>query len=128
MARYLSEEWIAALHAAASTDAGLRAATVDASLVVQQVVTDSDGEVAYHVVVDEGDVSVRSGRAARPDITFTQDAATARAVIDGELSAQSAFMAGRVRIGGDLGALIANHSALAVLDDVFSAVRATTSS
>ena len=69
---------------------------------------------------------VRAGRADDADVTFTQDRATARAIADGELAAQTAFMAGRLRTGGDLTRLLAHREALADLDDVFADVRART--
>ena len=43
-----------------------------------------------------------------------------------ELSAQRAFMAGRLRIGGDAAALIRAQGALAVLPDLFAAIRPET--
>ena len=105
----------------------MRGATEGMHLVVQQVVTGGpDGDVAYHVIVDDGRTSVRAGRADDPTITFTQDRATARAVSRGELSAQGAFMAGRIRVRGDLPALVAQQDALLRVDDVFASVRATT--
>jgi putative sterol carrier protein len=96
-------------------------------LVVQQVVTGGpDGDVAYHVIVDDGRTTVRAGRADDPTVTFTQDRDTARAVSRGELSAQGAFMAGRIRVRGDLPALVAQQDALLRVDDVFASVRETT--
>src|SRR5437773_4483230 len=103
MALYLSAEWLAEAHAAVSTSESLRAATADVALVVQQEVTGGpNGDTAYHVVVDHGAVSVVPGRAAEPDVTFTEDHATATAIGRGELSAQAAFMIGKLRVGGDL--------------------------
>ena len=51
-------------------------------------------------------------------------AATAEAIHRGELSAQTAFIEGRLRLGGDLRAVIERASALAAIDDVFGAARA----
>jgi putative sterol carrier protein len=63
---------------------------------------------------------------ADPDVTFTQDRATAAAIASGELSAQSAFMAGRLRMGGDLRAVLDRSQDLTALDDVFASARPTT--
>ena len=126
MLRHLSPEWIAALDEAARTSTSLRELAADLDLTVQQVVTDDDGEVAWYVRLRGGDVGVHPGRAEVADVTFTQDRATARAIADGELSAQAAFMAGRLRTGGDLTQLLAHRDALAGLDDVFADVRART--
>lgn len=127
MARYLSPEWIDELDRAASTSASLRAAAADVSLVVQQEVTGGPGgDVAWHVVLDHGDVAVRPGPAAEADVTFRQDLATAVAISRGEMAAQAAFMVGRLRVGGDGAGLIRHQRALAGIDDVFAAVRAGT--
>jgi putative sterol carrier protein len=124
---YLSPAWLRALQDAADTSPTLPGATAGMHLVVQQVVTGGpDGDVAYHVIVDDGRTTVRAGRADDPTITFTQDRDTARAVSRGELSAQGAFMAGRIRIRGDLPALVAQQDALLRVDDIFASVRATT--
>ena len=116
----LSPEWLAAL-----ADAGRGAsAPADVRLVLQQVVVDEDGgEVAYAVRIADGKVDVVPGRADDADVTFTQDRATAAAIATGALSAQAAFLAGRLRIGGDLTAVQLAARDLAALDDVFAAAR-----
>ena len=93
---------------------------------LQQVIPDGpDGrEVAYALVVSDGRVRVVRGRVADPDLTFTQDRATAEAIHRGDLSAQAAFMQGRLRLGGDLRAVIDRASELAAIDDVFASARA----
>lgn len=127
MAKYLSPEWIDDLDAAASASEPLRLATEDVDLVVQQrVLAGPDGDVEFHVVADHGDVSVRPGPSARADVTFTQDHDTATAIGRGELSAQAAFMVGKLRVGGDIERLLAHRSAFAGIDDVFDEVRSRT--
>ena len=126
MLRHLSAEWIAALDEAARASSSLHEAAADLDLTVQQVVSDGDDEVTWYVRLRGGEVEIRAGRADDADVTFTQDRATARAIADGELSAQAAFMAGRLRTGGDLTRLLAHREALADLDDVFADVRART--
>jgi hypothetical protein len=122
MAGFLTDEWLDELAGVA------RGASVDPTLHlrVQQVVPDGpDGrEVAYVVEVGGGTVSVHRGRRDGVDLTFTQDLATAQAIHRGELSAQAAFMEGRLRLGGDLRAVIDRAGALAAIDDVFAGARA----
>jgi putative sterol carrier protein len=123
VAEHLSPEWIDALGAAAA-DAE---APDGIDLVVQQIVLDADrGEVAYAVRVTDGTVSVQPGRVDDADITFTQDRATATAIARGELSAQSAFLEGRLKVGGDLSAALAAARVLSGLGDVFASPRAAT--
>lgn len=130
--RFLSPEWINRLDEVARADPELADAAAEADLVVQQVVVGGDaegpaggaGEVAYHVVLRAGEVAVRPGRADAPTVTFTQDRATAEAVAAGELSAQQAFIDGKVRLGGDTVALAERAKVLARVGDAFAAVRA----
>ena len=119
---FLTDAWFDALAAAA----GRSSIDPDVRLVIQQVVPDGpDGvEVAYSVSASGGTVRVRRGRTDEADITFTQDRATAEAIHRGELSAQTAFIEGRLRLGGDLRAVIDRATALAAIDDVFGAARA----
>ena len=127
MAAYLSPEWLTEADAAVSRSASLRAATADVALVVQQEVTGGpDGDTAYHVVIDHGAVSVVPGRASEPDVTFTEDHATATAIGRGEFSAQAAFMIGKLRVRGDLARLLIHQDAFAGVDDVFDELRVAT--
>jgi putative sterol carrier protein len=122
VAEPLTSAWVSALAAAA------QGATAPAGieLVVQQVVVDADGEeeLAYAVRIGGGTVAVTEGRADDADVTFTQDRDTATAIAAGELSAQAAFLAGRLRVGGDLRAALDNARELAALGDVFASARA----
>lgn len=127
MLTFLSDEWIGALHAAATADAELATRTADVALTIEQVVTGGpDGDVCYHMAFDHGAVSVAPGPADAPTIRFRQDFATAASIAMGQGSAQRAFMTGRLRVGGDLRVLLAHGDVLAQLDDVFAPVRART--
>jgi len=72
-------------------------------------------------------VSVEPGRDPAADLTITEDAETAAALAKGEMSPQIAFMLGRIRVSGDMPALMASYEALSEVDDAFAPVRATTS-
>ena len=122
VAGFLTEAWIDDL------DAAVQAVALpdDVQLVVQQIVTDADGDVPYVIAIADGRVRVHRGRAERSDVSFTQDRATAAAIARGELSAQVAFLDGRLRLGGDLRAVLARAGDLAALDDAFAAARAAT--
>lgn len=124
MARFLSAEWITALDQALA--GGARPALPE-PLVIQHVVTDGpDGEVVYHLRLDAAGSGAVPGRADDPTVTFTQTYATAAAISSGTASAQAAFMAGDLRLGGRVDALLANHAAIAELDDVLAPLRAST--
>jgi len=122
LAGFLTDQWLDELDAAART----ATFPADLRLVVQQVITGGpDGpEVVYVLKLGDGTLSVHAGRAEEPDVTFTQDRATAQAIHRGELSAQAAFMDGRLRLGGDLRSVIDRAGALTAIHDVFAAARA----
>jgi len=124
MIRFLSPEWIAALDAAArdaSVPAGVR-------LTIQQIVTEgSGGDVRYHLVLDDGRLQVLPGEAAGADVTLVQTREVAAALSRGELNAQQALEAGRLKLRGDIGHLARQGKALSAMEDVFAAVRADTS-
>ncbi|HEX5265334.1 MAG TPA: SCP2 sterol-binding domain-containing protein [Acidimicrobiales bacterium] len=111
--------------AAAGSEA-LRRATAGVRVRIQQVVRDGTDERCYVVSVDDGLVRVRAGREPDAEVVVTEDAATAAAVARGELSAQTAFMTGRIRVAGDIPALLACYEALGGADDAFAGVRAVT--
>lgn len=124
MAEFLTDAWLDDL------DAAVRAVTMpdDVRLTVQQVVLDDRGrETAYAIRIEAGRASVTPGRVDDADVTFTQDRATAAAIAQGELSAQVAFMAGRLRVGGDLHAVMDRTQQLVELGDLFASARAGTS-
>ena len=120
MVRFLSPEWIAALAAAA------REATVPGGvrLTVQQVVTgDGEGDVRYHLVLAEGRLQVHPGEADTADVTLVQTREVAAALNRGQLNAQQALEAGRLKLRGDIGHLAREGRALSAMEDVFAAVR-----
>lgn len=123
MARFLTAEWIEALDAAAR----MAAVPAGVSLVIQQVVTgEPGGEVRYHLVLADGHVRVRSGQAETADVTLVQSREVAAALSRGELNAQQALEAGRLKLRGDIGQLARHGKALTGIEDVFAAVRAAT--
>ncbi|MDZ7679574.1 MAG: SCP2 sterol-binding domain-containing protein [Acidimicrobiales bacterium] len=127
MPRFLSDEWIAELDDRARALPEL-VLDGDDELVVQHTVSGvpGRGEVTFHLHLSSGPARVRSGPAEAPTVTFSHDHDTATALAAGEGSAQAAFMAGRLRVGGQIDQLIARHGQFAGIDDVFAALRAVT--
>jgi hypothetical protein len=132
---HLSPAWIAAFDEVVHDHAALRAATADRSLVIQFTVTaqplDDDaapttGDIRYALVLDHGDNRVVPGAHPEPDITLRTDRSTAAAIASHGESAQTAFMSGRLRLGGDVRILIANQDVLADVDDCAGALRTQT--
>jgi hypothetical protein len=132
VAEFLSDEWIAALDAAAR--AALRDGADDADLLAVEPVVcgvPGRGDVRYRVscgtavraVTRPSDVSADDASA---DVRIETDYATAVALARGQLNAQTALADGLLRVSGDLARLAAHASALARLGDLFASVRATT--
>ncbi|MEM7597756.1 MAG: SCP2 sterol-binding domain-containing protein [Pseudomonadota bacterium] len=75
-----------------------------------------DGSAKF-VIEDEGAITVDGDgvRAADDDtdVTLTADADTFQAIIDGDMDPTSAFMQGRLKVDGDMGAAMKLGSALA---------------
>lgn len=82
--------------------------------------------MAYHVDVRDCDVRIAPGVASDATVTFIQDWDTASSIGKGELSAQGAFMAGRIRVRGDLPRLVSGGDVFGHLDDVLAELRSQT--
>jgi putative sterol carrier protein len=123
---FLSAAWIDALDTAART-AVLPVEAAGTSITVEQVVRDApDGEVRYHLRLESGHACVQRGAAEAPDLRLYSDYDTAVRLQQGEINAQDALTAGRLKVQGRLEALRYASDTLRALHDVFTAVRAGT--
>jgi putative sterol carrier protein len=110
---FLSDEW---LEMAAQVRAESTEATPAAALAMNLVVTEvpfGESPMLAHVDTTKGPLYVDRGHHAKPDLTVTVDYATAKALlIEGNgQAAMSAFMAGKVRVEGDMSKLVALQNA-----------------
>jgi hypothetical protein len=129
MARFLSAEWFGEI-----ADQRPAEPAGEPGLVLEQVVQGTpDGEVRYRVVVGGGRAHIEPagdaqapGRIPSPDLTIACDWPTASAMAQGQLSAQAALMAGRLRVRGSLARLSGRVADLAGLDPVPPEVRRRT--
>ena len=127
MLRYLSLDWIVALGEEVERSDALHAAAAGRRLSVTQVVTDGpEGDVIYHLDVDDGVVRFGPGPADDEQLRFMQDWDTAVAVATGTMNAQEAFIGGRIKLMGDQQLLLDSVPVFAALDSVFSKVRERT--
>jgi hypothetical protein len=125
--RYLSPAWLDAAADALAGSPGLRDAIRDVELTLEQTVTGGpDGTVRWHVTLDHGEARLVAAPAERPDLSFTTTYRVARAIALGELPAPMAFIAGRLRVGGDLALLTRHQRVLSAVDDVLVDVRKAT--
>ena len=126
MPEFLSETWLDELDRAVRTSESVSAL---APLVIEQVVVDvpSLGEVRYRFRVDGDGARVTRGRDPEPaDVRLTTDYLTAVAIARGKENAQIALARGRLRLGGDVDALVRRADALSALHDATAALRAAT--
>jgi hypothetical protein len=142
---HLSPAWIAAFDEVVRAHPGLREATAHRRVVVEFTVAapadrsndagpgdsgpngaPNDGTVVYALVLDHGENRVIAGAQPDPDITLRTDRSTAVAIASHAESAQTAFIAGRLRLGGDVRVLIANQDVLAEIDDCTRGLREQT--
>ena len=99
----------------------------DAEMVIQYEVSGGgNGKVRYVLDVSGGRATIVPGKQADAPVTFTLDYDTAVAVVTGEVSAQVAFMQGRMKLAGDVRVLIDGAAALASVNDTLGDLRATT--
>jgi putative sterol carrier protein len=123
---FLSADWIEALDAAARA-AALPEEAAAVSITIEQVVRDAPGgEIRYHLRISDGHARVQPGPAASPDLTLFADYDVAARIQRGEVNAQQALAAGRLKVQGQFARLLRVDASLRALDDVFDAVRAAT--
>jgi putative sterol carrier protein len=125
LVKFLGPEWLDALGRAA----GRVALPAELRLTLQQVVTGVDGEeteVRYHLVVEDGCLSVRPGQAPAPDLTLTQSYGLAAALSRGDTNAQQALSTGRLKVSGNVELLVRHARALTSLADVYADLRDAT--
>ena len=120
--RFLSPEWLETMRTATS---GVSPA---ATLRIRQRVTGGpDGDVEYTLALADGEVRFEPGPATGPaDVELTTDYATAAAISQGRLSPASAFAAGRLRMGGAVGSLVAHQEAFADIGRLLAGVAGET--
>jgi putative sterol carrier protein len=123
---FLSREWIEALDAAARGTT-LPADLAAVSIEIEQIVHDTPGdEIRYHLRLEDGRVRVHPGPAASPHLRLIADYDVAARMQRGEINAQEALAAGRLKVQGQFAHLVRANDQLRSLEDVFAAVRAAT--
>ena len=111
---FLSDEWMDAAKAIREEYAGKTAAPAH-SVKMNQIVTDvpfGDGTINAHLDTSGGEAVMETGHLDDADLTVTLDYATAKAIlVDGNPQAgMQAFMAGKIKVQGDMTKLMAMQS------------------
>ncbi len=123
MLRYLSLAWIEALTDAVAASPQLADLARSHAIGITQEITDGpEGTVVYHLQAGDGRATFGAGPADPQDVGMIEDWATAVAVATGTLTAQEAFVTGRIRLTGDQSKLIEAQPVFAALSSVFAEI------
>ena len=113
MTEFLSDVWFDTLEARASravVPAGIE-------LTLHQTVG-RDPAVSWQINIGGGAVRIERGVGHEADVHLTTDLNTALGIYRGEISAQRAFLDGRLRIDGDIATLMTHREVLETLTPI----------
>jgi len=111
---FLSDEWMAAAKAIREEYAG-KAAPMAHSVRMNQVITEvpfGEGTINAHMDTSSGEMQMDTGHIDAPDVTVTLDYDTAKAIFveQNPQAGMQAFMAGKIKVAGDMTKLMAMQS------------------
>jgi putative sterol carrier protein len=109
--KFLSDEWLEAAKKIREEHAGAAGAPAHA-VRMNQIITEvpfGEGTINAHMDTSSGEMEMDLGHLENPDLTVTLDYATAQAIlVDGNPQAgMQAFMAGKIKVQGDMTKLMA---------------------
>ena len=122
---FLSPEWAEALKTQLNGSDAFKQAAQGHNAAIQQVITGPEGETRYWIRIADGAIDMGVGDAENPDATITQSYDTAVALAKSELSPVTAFMTGKVKVGGNMGLLLSLQGVLTQLPAAMQAVDTT---
>lgn len=113
MSKFLSADWASEVTDALNAHDGFRNAIGSSDLKIQFETEDGpDGPANYFLSATGGHAEMALGEVDSPDVTVKQSYDTATAISKGEMSAQTAFMTGKVKVSGNLAKLMQHQSVL----------------
>jgi putative sterol carrier protein len=109
--QFLTDEWVAEAKKIREEYAGKTTPPAHA-VRMNQVITDvpfGDGSIDVHMDTSDGELDFDLGHLENPDLTLTLDYATAKAIIvdQNPQAGMQAFMAGKIKVQGDMTKLMA---------------------
>jgi putative sterol carrier protein len=112
--KFLTDQWVAEARKVREEFAG-KGKPPAHSVRMNQVITDvpfGDGTVNAHLDTSGGEVEVDLGHLESPDLTVTLDYETAKTIIVDQdpQAGMQAFMAGKIKVQGDMTKLMAMQS------------------
>jgi len=111
---FLSDEWLEAAKKIREEYAGKSSPPAHA-VRMNQIITEvpfGDGSIDAHLDTSGGEMQMDMGHLENPDLTVTLDYVTAKAIlVDGNPQAgMQAFMAGKIKVQGDMTKMMAMQS------------------
>jgi putative sterol carrier protein len=119
---FLSSEWAEALSSTLNADEAFRQAIVGQRATIQQVISRDDTETHYWIKIADGVIDMGVGDTEGADATISQSYETAVKLATGELSAVTAFMTGKIKIGGNMGLLLGLQGAFSQLPAAMASI------
>jgi putative sterol carrier protein len=120
--KFLSPEWAESLKAELNASDAFHQAAAGKKAKLQQVISTSDGTTHYWIAIDDGAIDMGIGDVESPDATITQSYDTAVGMARREVSPVTAFMMGKVKIGGNMGLLLGLQNVLTQLPDAMAKI------
>ncbi len=120
--KFLSLEWAEAATEALGAHAGFSSAIARMELALQfEVVDPRFGSITnYYVEVAGGVATIGIGTLGKADLSVTTDYAAATAISKGDLSVQTAFFSGKLKVVGNFAKLMLHQAALGHLAEAVS--------
>ena len=123
---FLSSEYLAAGAAVLAGDAEVQAAIEGTKVSLVYEVRDApEGQFSYYIKVADGEVGLARGGLEDPSATIKSTYETAAKIARKDLSNQVAFLTGKVKISGNLGALMRHNSTLDLIQERLSGLDTT---
>jgi putative sterol carrier protein len=123
LAQFLSDDYMTAATEALANHPGFANAITDVELDLQFVVTEApEDDIDYRLVIKDGVGTLARGTGEDPEVTVTNTYETAAGISKGELNTQMAFMTGKLKVAGNMAALMRHQAVInqfaAALSDV----------
>ena len=111
---FLSDEWMAEAKSIREEYKG-KGSPIPHTVKMNQIITDvpfGDGTMNAHMDTSSGELEMDQGHIDNPDVTVTLDYATAKAIFveQNPQAGMQAFMAGKIKVQGDMTKLMAMQS------------------
>lgn len=110
---FLSAEYMDAATAALAADPAFQGAIGGNDLSLQLNVEGTPGgDVAYYLQIADGSATMALGELDEPDATINSSYETASAISKGDMNVQMAFMTGKIKVSGNMAALMMNQAVI----------------